>query len=671
MMAAGNKKSQSATRVPSSSRRARFELIGGEDNANQEETRATEATSSKSHSKKSHRPSKKKEEPFLRRDDVEESVGREKNKSDSIDTHETRQKEASYDETRHINDQNVEDSLVPGTDNSKLSKEEVLGKNTTLVPATESSPLKRVTQKGTENESHSKRDREARKGRKKVEKALDGTSKSVGSGKLAEENQRLVSEIFTLQERDEEISQRLEAALQNLDALQAEKHHLEKSLKVMADNEVLLRESNKELQEENEELKSEIDDFADDLDALEDDLEEEVEFCNMLGEVLQQRSNALKLNEAKNILLEKRLETAIATEATLAAEIKTLQKELESMEKLEEGHRETLIEKIRLQDQVDGLREIIETSNEDLTKADCAIKELEIKVIDRSFTISLLTSELDAAFQQLREAEELSKLNLQSATCKLEENANQMRDEFQSELKCLKTEKEEEQRMLTDIAAGLRDALEGTSEELVKALDAIKDLEIKRMDDSFRLSELSRELDASLERQRQLEQNYNPKLDAIWNTQVTEHKAQIKKEFGKYMRHQFDKELQLFQKEKDVEINLYKEKADELTERLKEVQVNAEKVKLDSFSLQRKIFEQERIIEQLKLSLRKPSKNIECEEKKEDFFVKAQTLSQEWEDYYYQNDQKEESGLRSSTSEFDHFVKMLREKTFFLGGCFD
>eukprot|EP00590_Aulacoseira_subarctica_P001428 CAMPEP_0172414690 /NCGR_PEP_ID=MMETSP1064-20121228/1326_1 /TAXON_ID=202472 /ORGANISM="Aulacoseira subarctica , Strain CCAP 1002/5" /LENGTH=671 /DNA_ID=CAMNT_0013151473 /DNA_START=36 /DNA_END=2051 /DNA_ORIENTATION=- len=671
MIAAGNKKSQSAT-LPSSSRRARrFELLGGEDNGNQEETRVTEAASSKPHSKNSHRPSRKKEELFLRRDDVEESVGREKNKSDSIDTHEARQKEASYDETRHITDQNVEDPLVPGKDYSKLNQEEGLDKNTALVPTTESSPLKRETKKGTESESHLKRDREAKKGRKRVEKASDGATKSAGNGRLAEENRRLASEVFTLQEREEEISQRLEAALRNLDALKAEKHYLEESLKVTAENEVFLRESNKELQEENEELKSEIDDFADDLDALEDDLEEEVEFSNMLGEVLQQRSNALKVHEAKNILLEKRLETAIATEAALAAEIKTLQKELESMGKLEEDHRQSMIEKIRLQDQVDGLREIIENSNEDLTKADCAIKDLEIKVLDRSFTVSLLTSEVDAAFEELRKTEETNKLNLQSTVSKLEENANKMRDELQLELKCVKTEKEEEQRKLTDRIAGLRDALEGTSEELVKALEAIKDMQIKGMDDSFRVSELSRELDAALERQRQLENNYNPKLDAIWNTQVTEHKAQIKKKFGKYMRDQFDGELKLFQKEKDDEINIYKEKADELTERLKEVQLNAENVKLDSFSLQRKIFEQERIIEQLKLPLKKSNKSNECEEEKEELFVKARTLSQEWDDYYYQNHQKEESRLRSSTSEFDHLVKMLKEKTFFLGGCFD
>lgn len=247
---------------------------------------------------------------------------------------------------------------------------------------------------------------------------------------------------------------------------------------------------------------------------------------------------------------------------------------------------------------MDGLRDVVEGSTEVLMIADGIIKDLEIKVMDRTFHASQLSCELEAAFENLREIEELNKVNLKTIKCDMGDIVNQMREDFDREMNIVKTQKEEEQGVLTDHIAALNDVLEGTTEELIKAHGNIRDMEIKAMDRAFYISELSHELDVALERLRQTENNPNSKLSTVSDTQVEERNVYLVAEFGKYIE----------------EINFQKRKADEIAERLEEVQQKAEKERLEYMLLERKLKKHEKTIAQLKRENLKKVENVYIDE---------------------------------------------------------
>lgn len=352
------------------------------------------------------------------------------------------------------------------------------------------------------------------------------------------------------------------------------------------------------MEKTNFDLEDALQRLEEDYDELEEDLYEEREFGIEIGKILQLRTKELRFLEVQNNFLEEKLEAHVAAELVLTREIEELRNELQRMHKLDEDYKQSLKEQSRLQDQMDGLRDVVEGSTEVLMIADGIIKDLEIKVMDRTFHASQLSCELEAAFENLREIEELNKVNLKTIKCDMGDIVNQMREDFDREMNIVKTQKEEEQGVLTDHIAALNDVLEGTTEELIKAHGNIRDMEIKAMDRAFYISELSHELDVALERLRQTENNPNSKLSTVSDTQVEERNVYLVAEFGKYIE----------------EINFQKRKADEIAERLEEVQQKAEKERLEYMLLERKLKKHEKTIAQLKRENLKKVENVYIDE---------------------------------------------------------
>jgi len=415
---------------------------------------------------------------------------------------------------------------------------------------------------------------------------------------VAADNGRLAAGIIILHKKNEETSEKLALVQGKLNALEVEKNNLQEKLVAQTASEQILANEKKELEKTNFDLEDALQRLEEDYDELEEDLYEEREFGIEIGKILQLRTKELRFLEVQNNFLEEKLEAHVAAELVLTREIEELRNELQRMHKLDEDYKQSLKEQSRLQDQMDGLRDVVEGSTEVLMIADGIIKDLEIKVMDRTFHASQLSCELEAAFENLREIEELNKVNLKTIKCDMGDIVNQMREDFDREMNIVKTQKEEEQGVLTDHIAALNDVLEGTTEELIKAHGNIRDMEIKAMDRAFYISELSHELDVALERLRQTENNPNSKLSTVSDTQVEERNVYLVAEFGKYIE----------------EINFQKRKADEIAERLEEVQQKAEKERLEYMLLERKLKKHEKTIAQLKRENLKKVENVYIDE---------------------------------------------------------
>lgn len=494
--------------------------------------------------------------------------------------------------------------------------------------------------------------------------------------KLVEENLNLVSEIDALHVKVEETTKQLEIALKDLESLKTEKYRIQEKLKEKKLSELALAEENKMLQDEVEDLKLQLEEFAEEYVELEQELEEEMEFADKVDKALGKRSMTLKRLEGENNRLQESLDQLKLSEAALTSELealrereyllnneleeyerknykqrlhasekdnKKLQEKIKGLEealeeqlqikcKLDEDRELTLKEQCRLQDQIDGLQDVIEELMSELKKADAMIQDSESKAMDRAFYISQLSNELDIAYVQLLQNYQENELNLEA-----------IKREHEEDLKVLSKEKEEQYEMLTDRISGLNEVLEGTSEELRKAYDNIRDMEIKSMDQSFYISELSKELDASIDLQLKIQNNCNPKIRAMWNTQVEEYKAHLKEQFGKYMQQEFEEELKLVTREKEKEIDLCKKKIDELSKCLQEtqLQLKCEAEKDASSSIHLKMAKQARTIEMLKCKVTKMYAAMKQTEKEttsnEDGDILCQTLSlsEEWYEYYH------------------------------------
>jgi len=262
----------------------------------------------------------------------------------------------------------------------------------------------------------------------------------------------------------------------------------------------------------------------------------------------------------------------------------------------------------------------------------------------------------------------------------------------------------EEKMELLNRIAGLNSKLQISKEETSTAHRKIKDLEIKVADRTFCISELSRELDTALEEQRLLEEKCHANIETLRNDKVHALKADVKLMFEKDMREHFDEELKQLKEEKDREINKYKEENENLCKRLGQAELQAENDRhWECATLRQKILQQDHIIVRLTLEknlaleikevekvaekyqkLKKPpgeqkQKKRVLEQKKpvegalEDDMSNSSdvvtSLTQEWEEYYKEKEDREKSSQSLLKREVEHLVKSVRENTFLLGGC--
>jgi len=492
--------------------------------------------------------------------------------------------------------------------------------------------------------------------------------------KSIDDSSKVSGDLETLRSKVEEISAQLEEALRESEVLRRDKFRIQEKLTEKKLIEQELSTENKKLKEEVEDLSLRLEEFEKDYAELQDELDEEIDFANKIDQALGKRSVTLKRLEDENNNLQESLHEAKLAEAALLTEIEALRKreillnnELEEYERKNYKHRfmtsekdnKKLKEKIkgleeslaeqheikakldgdyelslkeqqRLQDQANGLHDVVEDLMGELNRADNIIQDYKIKEVDRTFYISQLSSELDIAYAELVKNHYENKLALEAIKCEHDEN-----------LKALSKEKEEQYNKLTDRIVGLSDVLEGTSEELRKAFDNIKDMEVKAMDQSFYISELSRELDASVDLQLKIENNCNPKLRAMWNTQVEEFKTQLRQQFGKFMRQEFEEELKDLERQKDQEIGYQKNKVDELARSLQEMQQKLEDEKQKSFNsgIHLKLKKQARTIKLLKGKLGKVNpvkkqgkKSNRRNEEVFDQISESLSISQEWQE---------------------------------------
>ena len=471
-----------------------------------------------------------------------------------------------------------------------------------------------------------------------------GESKNV----LAADNGRLAAAIILLNKKNEETSKKLDSVQGRLVTLKVEKNNLQEKLIGRTSSERILKNEKKELEKTNVDLEFALQRLEEGYDELEEELFEKREFGIQNGRIIQQRSKELRLLQVRNTFLEEKLEAHVAAELVLTKQIEELQNRLQGKDKLDKDYKQSLKEKFRLQNKMDGLRDVVGSSTEVLMLADGIVKDLEIQVMDRSFRASQLSCELEAAFEHLREIEEMNKVNLTRVKCETGVKVNEMRKDFKREMNNVMAQKEEEQVVLMDRIAALNDVLEGTTEELSKAHDSIRAMEIKEMDRAFYISELSRELDVALERLRQTEGNINTKLGTVSDTQAEKRNVYLVAEYEEHIG----------------KIDIQKRKAVEIAKRLDEAQLKAEEARLEFLLLEKTYKEQEKIIAQLK------GENLK---KTESIYIDAtrRSLSEEWSEYHSHKAKLEESALSVPMRELNHLVKSLREKTFFLGGFFD